>query len=95
MLMWRSVMGSPCRCTTIDPRPFKLTKAQRRALTALGKPEPSAGAHVLAEFGPSLWADPAYAQLLDSCALVIGMHPDQARCALLALDTPSRARRLC
>ena len=73
-----SCARSMCRCTTIDPRPAKLSRAQRAALQRRdGSQQPAQAAHLQAEFGPALWDDPEHAALLADCSLVVGMHPDQ------------------
>ena len=65
------------RCTTIDPRPRKLSRAQHLALQRDGMRLPTEESHLQAEFGPALWEDPMHAALLAESSLVVGMHPDQ------------------
>ena len=67
------------RCTTIDPRPRKLSRAQHLALQRDGRRPPTAESHLQTEFGPALWEDPAHAVLLADCSVVVGMHPDQVK----------------
>ena len=70
------------RCTTIDPRPRKLNRAQHLVLQRRGIKLPAKDCHLRAQFGPALWDDPTHAALLANCSLVVGMHPDQVILAL-------------
>ena len=68
-----------CRCTTIDPRPRKLSRAQHLALQRSENCLPAESCHLRTEFGPALWNDSTHAALLANCSLVVGMHPDQVK----------------
>eukprot|EP00698_Gefionella_okellyi_P001130 TRINITY_DN11029_c0_g1_i2.p1 TRINITY_DN11029_c0_g1~~TRINITY_DN11029_c0_g1_i2.p1 ORF type:complete len:426 (-),score=95.54 TRINITY_DN11029_c0_g1_i2:395-1672(-) len=65
------------KCTLIEPREMKLTKQQSRLM---GKANTALALcpHMRTMFNNDFIADPANAQLLSECSLVVGMHPDQA-----------------
>ena len=70
------------RCTLVDPRPRKLSKAQRRALAKAALGADALGVQQRALFDDAWCA--ANAGLLADASVIVGMHSDEATEAIVA-----------
>lgn len=72
-----TMRGIPC--TTIDPREQKFTRKQLQALQRDPKARArGAPRYVKRLFDPDLWQEVEFSDLLTSCSICVGMHPDEA-----------------